>query len=61
MALDHEDPDVPTAVEPCPDEVVAGIRTLERYLARHAAFDRWCADHTRRYGRPPGEGPGGVD
>jgi hypothetical protein len=34
--------------------IAAGFAALERYLARHAAFDAWCADHLRRYGREPG-------
>jgi hypothetical protein len=29
-------------------------RTLEIYLARHAAFDAWCRDQFRRYGAEPG-------
>jgi hypothetical protein len=27
-----------------------GLRMLEIYLARHAAFDDWCRDQFRRYG-----------
>ena len=27
---------------------------FERYLARHAAFELWCDEQTRRYGRTPG-------
>ena len=34
--------------------IAAGFAALERYLARHAAFDAWCADHLRRYGSEPG-------
>jgi hypothetical protein len=34
--------------------IAAGFAALERYLGRHAAFDAWCADHLRRYGREPG-------
>ena len=32
----------------------SGFRTLEIYLARHAAFDAWCRDQFRRYGADPG-------
>jgi hypothetical protein len=32
----------------------SGMRALEIYLARHAAFDAWCRDQRRRYGREPG-------
>ena len=32
----------------------SGFRTLELYLARHAAFDAWCRDQFRRYGAEPG-------
>jgi hypothetical protein len=32
-----------------------GVAALERYLARHAEFDRWRSDHLRRYGREPGD------
>jgi hypothetical protein len=32
----------------------AGMRALEVYLARHAAFDQWCRDQYRRYGASPG-------
>jgi len=32
----------------------SGFRTLEIYLARHAAFDDWCRDQFRRYGAEPG-------
>jgi hypothetical protein len=42
-------------------EVEVGLRTLERYLARHADFDRWCADHVRRYGREPGTADAPAD
>jgi len=34
--------------------VTAGHGAIDRYLARHAAFDRWCSDHYRRYGSEPG-------
>jgi hypothetical protein len=37
------------------DWIAAGIAALERYLARHAAFEAWCYDHFRRYGRRPGD------
>lgn len=30
--------------------VATGLRTLELYLARFAAFDDWCRDQRRRYG-----------
>jgi hypothetical protein len=50
---DKADPDTAADVTA---EVESGLRTLERYLARHADFDRWCADHVRRYGREPGAG-----
>jgi hypothetical protein len=43
------------------DEVDAwcasGLRTLEVYLARHAAFDTWCRDQYRRYGASGEPGP----
>ncbi len=58
MALDHPDGDAASTFALDLVEVEAGLRTLERYLARHAAFDRWCADHVRRYGRAPGEHEG---
>lgn len=32
----------------------SGLRALEVYLARHAAFDEWCRDQFRRYGADPG-------
>ena len=34
--------------------VEGGISSIERYLARHAAFELWCDEQTRRYGRSPG-------
>ena len=55
MPLDHQHRDAESETAPRPGEVEAGLRTLERYLSRHAAFDRWCSEHARRYGRAPGE------
>lgn len=37
--------------------IESGLAALDRYLARHAAFDAWCSDHLRRYGRRPGDLP----
>lgn len=34
--------------------VEGGLASIERYLARHAAFELWCDEQTRRYGRTPG-------
>ena len=39
----------------------SGLRTLEIYLARHAAFDAWCRDQMRRYGSAPGDGPARLE
>ena len=57
MPLDHQDRDAPSGGDPHTAEVESGLRALEHHLSRHAAFDRWCADHARRYGRAPGEAP----
>lgn len=34
--------------------VAGGLAAIERYLARHAAFEIWCDEQARRYGRRPG-------
>ena len=46
-ATDRAEPDVEAWA-------AVGLTALERYLARHAAFDRWCDEHRRRYGADPG-------
>lgn len=35
--------------------IASGLRTIEIYLERHAAFDAWCDDQRRRYGSRPGD------
>lgn len=55
MPLEHQDRDPPAGVDPRRADVEAGFRALDRYLSRHAAFDRWCADQLRRYGRSAGD------
>ncbi len=54
MALEHDDPHPSPAPAVGEAEVEDGLRALERYLGRHAAFDLWCRDHVRRYGSEPG-------
>ncbi len=54
MALEHDDAHPFATPAPEDAEVEDGLRALERYLGRHAAFDRWCRDHVRRYGSEPG-------
>ena len=61
MAIDEEDEwgDEPslTGLEQWDEDiwVEGGIASIERVLARHAAFDIWCDEQTRKYGRSPGE------
>jgi hypothetical protein len=35
----------------------SGLRAIDVYLARHAAFDAWCREQRQRYGRDPGSAP----
>jgi len=60
MTFDHDDDwgDEPslTGLEQWDEDmsVERGLASIERYLARHAPFELWCDEQTRRYGRSPG-------
>ncbi len=60
MEFDHDDDwgDEPslTGLEQWDEGVwvEGGLASIERYLARHAAFEMWCTEQVRRYGSAPG-------